>query len=132
MMEIFKQLTLSEFEEKFGTEEACLAFLSAEKWKAGFQCRKCGARSFFQGKTPFSRRCSHCKHIESATSHTLFHHCHLPLPEAFRMAYTICHEPGISSYSLSRQLNRRQMTCWKFLRKVEACQRKEAAEHQPE
>ncbi|HZX63117.1 MAG TPA: transposase [Bacteroidales bacterium] len=107
--------------EKFQTEDACLSFISGQKWADGYTCRKCGNTNYCKGKSPYSRRCTRCKHEESATAHTLFHRCHIPITEAFRIAYTVCHDPGISSYELSRQLERRQMTCWKLKSRLMEC-----------
>ncbi|MCX6248083.1 MAG: transposase [Bacteroidetes bacterium] len=107
--------------EKFQTDEACLEFISSQKWADGYTCRKCGHTNFCKGKSPYSRRCTRCKHEESATANTLFHRCHIPISEAFRIAYTVCHDPGVSSYELSRQLERRQMTCWKLKSRLMEC-----------
>jgi hypothetical protein len=38
-----------------------------------------------------------------------------------QIAYTVCGDPTISSYELSRKLERRQMTCWKFKKKILEC-----------
>jgi len=106
---------------QYHTDELCLEFVAGQKWGNGFTCRKCGHTNYCRGKTPFSRRCTRCKHEESATSHTIFHRCHIPISEAFRMVYYVCNDPGISSYELSRQLERRQMTCWKLKNKLMEC-----------
>jgi hypothetical protein len=107
--------------QKFQTDEACLAFIASQKWVEGFTCRKCGNTNYCKGKSEYSRRCTRCKHEESATAHTLFHRCHIPITEAFKIAYTVCHDPAISSYELSRQLDRRQMTCWKLKSRLIEC-----------
>jgi hypothetical protein len=106
---------------KYQTDESCLEFIAMQKWSNGFTCRKCGHTNYCRGKSPYSRRCTRCKHEESATAQTIFHRCHIPISEAFRMVYTVCHDPGISSYELSRQLERRQMTCWKLKNKLMEC-----------
>lgn len=103
------------------SDEDCLKMLADHKWKEGFVCRKCGHTNFCRGKTPQSRRCTRCKHEESATSHTIFHRCHLPITEAFRMVYMVCKNPDISTYELSRQLETRQMTCWKLKSRLMEC-----------
>ena len=88
---------------------------------AEFVCKKCGHTNFCKGKTAFSRRCTRCKSEESATANTIFHRCHIPITEALRMVYIVCHDPEISSYELSRQLEKRQMTCWKLKSKLMEC-----------
>ena len=37
------------------------------------------------------------------------------------MLYRVCSNPKISSYELSRQLEIRQMTCWKLKNKLMEC-----------
>jgi hypothetical protein len=114
----FKQI---EFEDQFATDEQCLEFLAGQKWKDGYVCRKCGHTNYCAGKTPFSRRCTRCKHDESATAHTIFHRCKINLSEAFKIAYLVCKSPQISTYDISRKLDKRQMTCWKFKKKITEC-----------
>ncbi|MCK4287884.1 MAG: transposase [Bacteroidales bacterium] len=73
MSGLFGNLSIKQFDLKFSDENKCLQYLADLKWKDGFVCRKCGHTNFCKGKTPFSRRCTKCKHDESATSHTVFH-----------------------------------------------------------
>lgn len=117
MQSLFEQTDIS----LFGSDEDCLKFLADRKWANGFTCRKCGNNNFCKGRTLYSRRCTRCKHEESATSHTLFHRCHIPITEAFRIAYMVCKDPYVSSYELSRQIELRQMTCWKMKNRLVEC-----------
>lgn len=118
---LFKNLDLDEFSRRFSTAEQCLEVIAAEKWQKGYVCRKCGHTNFCEGKAPFSRRCTRCKHDESATAHTIFHRCRIPITDAFEIAYAVCGSPDISSYELSRRLDTRQMTCWKFKKRIMEC-----------
>ncbi len=113
----FQQIDL----ENFSSETACLQFIADQKWTDGFVCRQCGHTNYCAGKKPSSRRCTRCKKEESATANTLFHRCHIPITEAFRMVYLVCKDPSISSYELSRQMDKRQMTCWKMKSKLIEC-----------
>ena len=61
--------------------------------------------NYCKGKKPFSRRCTKCKTEESATAHTIFHKCKFPLTEAFKITYIVCHNPEISIYKLSENIN---------------------------
>ncbi len=117
----FKKLDPGKFTSLFSSDEDCLKFLSDKKWETGFICRNCGHTNFCTGRTPFSRRCTRCKHEESATAHTLFHRCHIPLTEAFRIAYLVCNDPEVSTYELSRRIELRQMTCWKLKKRLQDC-----------
>ena len=107
--------------KSFDSNEACLNLIADQKWSDGYTCRSCGNTNYCDGKTPYSRRCTRCKHDESATSHTIFHHCRIALPEAFKIMFKVCNDPGISTYELSRQMEIRQMTCWKLKNKLVEC-----------
>jgi len=117
----FREISPLILEEVLMDEDRCLEFIAGEKWCGGFFCKKCGNHNYCKGKKPHSRRCTRCKHEESATSHTIFHGCHLPLTQAFRLAYQVCHNPEVSTYELARQLETRQMTCWKLRKKMLDC-----------
>lgn len=121
MESYFKDFGIIEFEDYFSSDEQCLEFLANTKWQQGFSCRKCGHTNYCKGKRPFSRRCTRCKSEESATAHTIFHKCKLPLTEAFKITYLVCHQPDISSYKLSEKLKIRNMTCWNFKKKIREC-----------
>ncbi|GAB4224701.1 MAG: hypothetical protein Kow00127_25500 [Bacteroidales bacterium] len=121
MKDLFKTIDLKEFEGKFDTEEKCLEFLAEQKWKDGFVCRKCGHTNWCKGKKAGSRRCTRCKTEESATAHTMYHKCKFPLTTAFRITYMVCHQPGLTTSVISELTGIRQMTCWKFRKKIESC-----------
>ena len=121
MKKFFKTLDAEMFSTRFATDKECLQFLSEQKWADGFVCKKCGHTNFCKGKTPYARRCTRCKSEESATAHTIFHRCHIPIMEAFHMVYMVCSNPKISTYELSRQMEIRQMTCWKLKNKLMEC-----------
>ncbi len=107
--------------QRFPDEEACLKFLADFKWKDGFVCKKCGHTNYCKGKTPHSRRCTRCKKEESATAHTIFHRCKIPMTKAFEMAFMVCNMPEISSGLISKKLEIRQMTCYTFQKKIKLC-----------
>jgi hypothetical protein len=107
--------------KRFPDTESCLRFLAELKWKEGFVCKKCGHTNFCKGKSPYSRRCTKCKKEESATAHTVFHRCKIPMTQAFEMAFLVCNLPEVSSYQISKKMNIRQMTCYNFQKKVKLC-----------
>jgi hypothetical protein len=121
MLMPIKQLDIESFGGLFSSDEECLKFLSEKKWVEGFVCRSCGNTNYCKGKTPHSRRCTRCKKEESATAHTIFHRCHIPITEAFRIVYMVCSDPSVSTYELSRKIELRQMTCWKLKSRLMDC-----------
>jgi len=104
--------------KSFDSDDACMKFIAEKKWTDGYTCRRCGNSNFCKGKIPYSRRCTRCKYDESAASHTVFHHCRVALPEAFKIMLKVCKEPGISTYKLSMQMDMRHMTCWRLKTKL--------------
>ncbi len=121
MGSLFHGISAAQFDKRFKTDSDCLKFLAQQKWEKEYYCVKCGNTNYCSGKTEFSRRCTRCKYEESATAHTPFHHCKMPILQAFRIFYTVCCTPDISSWELSRTFELRQMTCWKFRKKIIDC-----------
>jgi hypothetical protein len=118
---LFITMDTGQFKDAFNDSEKCLQLLAEAKWKDGFKCRKCGSSHYGKGKSPFSRRCSSCKKDESATAHTVFHHCRIELPVAFEIAYRVCGTPGVAASDLSHILKKRHMTCLNFKKKILEC-----------
>lgn len=113
--------SVAKFNLVFPDEGSCLELLSDLKWAEGYVCTKCGNTNSCRGKSEFSKRCTRCKKEESATAHTLFHRCKIPLNKAFEIAFMACNFTAISSYELSRQSETRHMTCYKFQKKIQNC-----------
>ena len=65
-MNINEIITPEQAQELFHDSGKVLMFLSEQKWKNGFRCRKCNHTNYCEGKTPYSRRCTRCKAEESA------------------------------------------------------------------
>ena len=87
MIALISKLDQRRFNSMFSEDADCLEFLARNKWEQGFVCKKCGSTNYCHGKTAFSRRCTRCKHEESASAHTIFHGCKMPLKTAFEIAY---------------------------------------------
>jgi hypothetical protein len=121
MFTAFKNIKIGELDTFFTSEEKCLKFIAEEKWKDGFVCRKCGHTNYCKGSKPFSRRCTRCKTQESATAHTIFHRCRIPLSKAFKLAHLVCYNQDVSVSELAEEINIRPMTCWGFKKKITHC-----------
>ena len=119
MEKSYENLSLFEFQQRFATDDQCLAYLAAEKWKNGYFCPKCSHTHYCAGSTLYSRQCTRCRHTDSPTAGTLFHKVKFSLLKAFYIVYFVAtSKKGISSTELSRKLGLRQKTCWYFKRKV--------------
>jgi transposase-like protein len=115
----YHSLSLFEFQQRFSSDNQCLAYLAAEKWKGGYFCPKCGHTHYCHGNSQYYRQCTRCKHTVSPTAGTLLHQVKFPLLKAFYIVYLVAtSRKGIASTELSRKLGLRQKTCWYFKRKV--------------
>jgi len=121
LKELIGQLDADRFRKTFSSQHECLEVLANAKWADGFVCRNCGNENYCQGKTAFSRRCTRCKKEESATAHTIFHHCRMELPRAFEIAYMVCGSPVIPASEISKVLETRHMTCLNFKKRILQC-----------
>ncbi len=121
LKELIGQLDADQFRKTFSSQHECLEVLSNAKWAEGFVCRSCGNENYCQGKTSFSRRCTRCKKEESATAHTIFHHCRIELPRAFEIAYMVCGSPEMPASEISQYMDTRHMTCLNFKKRILQC-----------
>ncbi|ALD20427.1 7TM diverse intracellular signaling domain-containing protein [Hymenobacter sp. DG25A] len=121
-----KEVDFGEFSRIYPDKDACLVYLADLKWARGYHCRKCGHEKFCDGREPYSRRCTRCRYVESATAYTLFQKCKFSIVKALYAVFLIhTHKGNYSSQELSRVLDLRQATCWSFQQKVlEAMQRR--------
>jgi len=80
--------TLAEFEERFGTEDACREYLFQLRWPEGFVCPRCqGDQSWLTERGQLV--CSVCGYHASVTAGTIFQGTHKPLKTWFRAIWWI-------------------------------------------
>jgi len=110
---------LTELEAKFGTEEACRAYLTRLRWPDGYRCPRCsGIRSW-----PIRRvllECADCGSQTSVTAGTIFQDTRTPLPVWFRaMWWVAAQKNGASARELQRVLGLKSYeTAWAWLHKL--------------
>ena len=109
-----------EFQERFGSERACLEYLAACRWPEGFVCPGCGGRGAWVLERRHLWECESCHVQTSVTAGTVMHKTHTPLRLWFWAAYLVAtHHPGISAKQLQRQLGlSRYETAWLILQKL--------------
>lgn len=114
-----KEVDFTEFSKIYPDNNACFKFLAELKWNEEYHCRKCDNDNYFEGISPYSRRCSKCGYDESVTTNTIFHNSKIPINKAFYIIFLMYSSNGkISSYKLSEILSMRQGTCWAYSNKV--------------
>jgi len=96
---------MAELVGRYGTEEACELHMLSLRWPGGFECPRCGCRSYARvsGRREFC--CASCRWQFSATSGTAIAHTRLPLAKWFRAAFMVCRDPaGCSAQAVAREL----------------------------
>ena len=112
--------TLSAFQSRFATEEACVHYLFESRWADGYACPRCGHDEAYELELRPIFKCRKCSYQVSVTAGTVLHRTRLSLRDWFSAAYLVAtHTPGISAVQLQRQLGlRRYETAWGLLQKL--------------
>jgi len=96
--------TLCEFQRRFATEEACIAYLINIRWPVGFECPFCQCGKAWRLSLR-SFRCQGCRKEIYVTAGTVIHRSHIPLQYWFWAAYLMSTlTPGISALQIQHQL----------------------------
>ncbi len=109
----------SDFEARFGTEEACRAYLAAIRWPDGVRCPQCGHGEAWA--LPGGRwACRQCGRQMSVTAGTLFHDTRYPLRIWFQAIwYVVGQKYGASALGLQRLLGLGSYhTAWAWLHRL--------------
>ncbi len=114
--------TIYEFEERFGSEEACIEYLRGRRWPEGFVCPSCGGRKCWQLRTRPLDECAACGHQVSLTAGTAFAGTRKPLRLWFRViAELLFSKRGCSALELTRRFPLSYETAWTWLHKLRSC-----------
>ena len=123
-------MSLSEFIEKYGTEERCEQALAHSRWPEGFVCPECGARehSHFVADGRQYWQCAACRTQTSVCSGTLFHASKLSLTKWFQAIYLVTqNKNNLSALSLKRHLGVAYSSAWRVKHKLlEAMRQRES------
>ena len=86
-MEDYPQ-TLMEFEERFGTEQACRDYLAGLRWPDGFRCPRCDSDAVWTRSNGLYE-CRGCGVQTSVTAGTIFQDTKKPLRVWFRAMWHV-------------------------------------------
>ena len=113
-----QKMPLSEFLNRFGTEESCRDYLAAQRWPGGFDCPKCGHKHGCRLSNGLYQ-CTHCHRQTSVTAGTVLHHSHVSLSKWFLAFYFVSQDKrGLSAVQLSNQIGVTYKTAWSMLRRI--------------
>src|ERR1035437_7345256 len=112
--------TRLEFENQFGSETACRAYLERVRWPDGFVCPDdaCGGRrSWVTARGLY--RCAACGRQISVTAGTIFAGTRKPLRAWFEVLWLMTGKDGVSAEALQTALGLGSyQTAWVWLHKV--------------
>jgi transposase-like protein len=114
-----ERMTILDFQERFGTDEACRDHLFKIRWPHGPVCPHCGGKDFYKITKRNVYECKACRHQVSLTAGTIMHGSHTPLRKWFWAVYLAAQDKrGISALALKRELSVAYQTAWTMLHKI--------------
>lgn len=115
-------LSLSEFMQRYGSEQQCEQALIAARWPQGWRCPRCNGSQYWPTQDSHARRlwqCAGCDYQCSVTAGTVLEHTRLPLTKWFLALYLLTqHKNGISALSLKRHLGIGYHSAWLLKHKL--------------
>ena len=120
------QMTLSELERKFSTDEACKDYLIACRWPTGICCPRCGAIDPYElPSRPYHWQCQQCSpqgYRFSVLVGTIFENTNKPLPQWFKVIHLmLVSKKGISALQVHRMLGfGSYSTAWSMCHRIRA------------
>jgi transposase-like protein len=121
------QMSVAQFEKQFPHEEACKAYLMANRWPNGIvRCPRCGAEAKPHGTMPFHWQCYNCatdsSYRFSVLVNTIFENTNKPLRDWFRVMHLmLTSKKGISALQIMRYMGfGSYKTAWLMCSKIRA------------
>jgi transposase-like protein len=111
---------MRDFQQQFGSEEACQDYLATCRWPDGFVCPRCKHTRAYRMSEHRRWQCAACRYQVSLTAGTILPNTKTPLTVWFWATYlTVTDKRGMSALLLQRQLGlRRYETAWMLLHKL--------------
>jgi transposase-like protein len=98
-------MTLPEVNEMYSTDARCRELLERLRWPEGVMCPRCKDTRVSRLKDYARYECVGCEYQFTATSGTIFHDSHLPLPIWFLATLLLCEaKKGMSAHQLKRTI----------------------------
>ncbi len=114
-------LSLSQFIDRYGTEEQCRAVVEQHRWPDGFNCHKCGhhaAYVYFRNAVKIFQ-CQSCRAQTTLTEGTIFHSTKLSLTIWFQSIFFVTQNKNhVSALELKRHLGVCYRTAWRVKQKL--------------
>ncbi len=129
-------MTRRQLEERFATEEQCMAFLVAKRWPDGVRCPRCDSDKVYKLARPFKWQCKQCSkngYRFSPLVATIFENTNIPLKVWFRVIFEMCHsKKGMSALQIYRTIGGKDadkkgsyQTAWYMCHRIRAAMQSE-------
>jgi transposase-like protein len=124
--------TLRQIQERFQTQEDCLAYLVEMRWSKGVTCPRCGNDRVYALKSkPFKWQCKACAksgYRFSPLTGTIFENTKYPLREWFQVILIMCQaKKGMSALQIQRHIGMgAYRTAWYMCHRIRAAMQDEA------
>ena len=108
-------LSMTQFLERYGSDDRCEAALIASRWPKGFACPACDSRpnSSFRREGRLYFQCSACRHQCSVISGSIFEATKLPLTRWFLAMHLLTQSKNnVAALELMRHLGVCYKTAW--------------------
>jgi len=116
-----KSITITQFQERFSDDDACLAEIFINRNEGVVACPNCGVEGFHYYKVR-SRKCYECKDCGNQLhplAGTIFHKSSTPLKQWFYAIFLFSKSKnGISAKELERQLGVTYKTAWRMAKQI--------------
>ena len=118
-VQIHKRLSLSDFLERYGTEDQCFKAIYRWRWPDGFRCPHCGHDRHCELTNRKLQQCNRCRRQTSVTAGTVFDSTKLPLTSWFLGFYLMTQDrKRASAMALHRHLGISYNAAWRMKRKL--------------
>ncbi len=110
---------LMDFQDRFGDEKECIAYLCKKRWPGGFSCPKCACGYGYPLPTRRVMECASCRYQCSLTAGTMFHGTRKPLSMWFRAIFEfVSRKHGCNAMDLQRLFGLCRKVAWAWLQKI--------------
>jgi transposase-like protein len=108
-----EKFSLTDFFERFPTEESAVAHLEQSRWADGVRCPSCNGKNIEKCKVPMPYRCRYCRKHFSVRVGTIFSESKLPIRTWLLAIHILTNsKKGVSSTQLAQMLKTTQKTAW--------------------
>ncbi len=117
--------TIRQIQERFRTQEDCLAYIVEMRWSGGVTCPRCGNDRVYALKQPFKWQCKACAkngYRFSPLTGTIFENTKYPLREWFQVILIMCQaKKGMSALQVQRHIGMgAYRTAWYMCHRIRA------------